>query len=38
LLTESEERNEPMHRLNEKLGYVPAPEWSMVVMRGPVTP
>ena len=37
LLTESEERNEPMRRLNEKLGYVPAPEWSMVVMRGPVT-
>jgi mycothiol synthase len=38
LLTESEERNEPMRRLNEKLGYVPAPEWSMVVMQGPVTP
>ena len=37
LLTESEERNEPMRRLNEKLGYVPAPEWSMVVMQGPVT-
>lgn len=36
LLTESEERNEPMRRLNEKLGYVPAPEWSTVVMRGPV--
>jgi len=35
LLTESEERNEPMRRLNEKLGFVPAPEWSMVVMRGP---
>ena len=36
LLTESEERNEPMRRLNEKLGFVPAPEWSMVVMRGPL--
>src|SRR5207247_2317892 len=35
LLTESEERNEPMRRLNEKLGFVPAPEWSTVVMRGP---
>jgi GNAT superfamily N-acetyltransferase len=35
LLTESEERNEPMRRLNEKLGYIPAPEWSMLVMRGP---
>ena len=33
LLTESEERNEPMRRLNEKLGYRPAPEWSTVVMR-----
>ena len=38
LLTESEDRNEPMRRLNEKLGYVPAPDWSMVVMQGPVTP
>ena len=38
LLTESEERNEPMRRLNEKLGYVEAPDWSMVVMQGPVTP
>jgi mycothiol synthase len=36
LLTESEERNEPMRRLNEKLGFLPAPEWSTVVMRGPV--
>ena len=35
LLTESEERNEPMRRLNEKLGFVPAPEWSAVVLRGP---
>lgn len=37
LLTESEERNEPMRRLNEKLGFVPAPELSTVVMRGPVS-
>jgi mycothiol synthase len=36
LLTESEERNEPMQRLNEKLGFVPAPDLSTVVMRGPV--
>jgi GNAT superfamily N-acetyltransferase len=36
LLTESEERNEPMRRLNEKLGFVSAPEFSTVVMRGPV--
>jgi mycothiol synthase len=36
LLTESEERNEPMRKLNEKLGFVPAPEWSMIVIRGPV--
>jgi GNAT superfamily N-acetyltransferase len=36
LLTESEERNEPMRRLNEKLGFVPAPEWSTLVMRGPL--
>jgi len=36
VLTESEERNEPMRRLNEKLGFVPAPEWSTVVIRGPV--
>jgi len=36
LLTESEQRNEPMRRLNEKLGFVPAPEWSTVVMQGPV--
>ena len=34
LVTESEERNEPMRRLNEKLGFVPAPELSTVVMRG----
>jgi mycothiol synthase len=36
LLTESEERNEPMRKLNEKLGFVPAPEWSIVVIRGPL--
>jgi len=36
LFTESEERNEPMRRLNEKLGFVPAPECSTTVMRGPL--
>ena len=36
LVTESEERNEPMRRLNLKLGFVPAPELSTLVMRGPV--
>ena len=36
LVTESEERNEPMRRLNLKLGFVPAPELSTVVMRGPL--
>jgi ribosomal protein S18 acetylase RimI-like enzyme len=34
LVTESEERNEPMRRLNEKLGFVPAPELSVIMMRG----
>jgi GNAT superfamily N-acetyltransferase len=34
LVTESEERNEPMRRLNEKLGYRPIP--GMVVLRGPL--
>ena len=34
LYTESEERNEPMRRLNEELGFRPIP--GMVVMRGPV--
>jgi mycothiol synthase len=34
LVTESEERNEPMQRLNEKLGFIPSPELSVVVMRG----
>ena len=33
LYTESEERNEPMRRLNEQLGFRPIP--GMVVMRGP---
>jgi GNAT superfamily N-acetyltransferase len=34
LMTESEERNAPMRRLNEKLGYRPVP--GMVVLRGPI--
>jgi GNAT superfamily N-acetyltransferase len=34
LMTESEERNEPMRRLNEKLGYRPVP--GMIVLRGPL--
>jgi GNAT superfamily N-acetyltransferase len=34
LMTESEERNQPMRRLNEKLGYRPVP--GMVVLRGPL--
>jgi hypothetical protein len=33
-VTESEERNEPMRRLNEKLGYLPEP--GMIVLRGPL--
>ena len=36
LVTESEERNEPMRKLNEKLGFVAAPELSVVTMRGPL--
>jgi ribosomal protein S18 acetylase RimI-like enzyme len=36
LVTESEERNEPMRNLNLKLGFVPSPEWSTIVMRGPL--
>jgi mycothiol synthase len=36
LVTESEERNEPMRRLNEKLGFAPAPELSVLVMQGPL--
>jgi mycothiol synthase len=34
LFTESEERNEPMRRLNEQLGFRPIP--GMVVLRGPL--
>ena len=34
LYTESEERNEPMRRLNESLGFKPIP--GMVVLRGPL--
>lgn len=34
LFTESEERNEPMRRLNEELGFRPIP--GMVVLRGPL--
>jgi mycothiol synthase len=36
LVTESEERNEPMRNLNLALGYRPAPSWSTVVLRGPL--
>ena len=36
LITESEERNEPMRRLNEKLGFRPEPSLSTVVLRGPL--
>jgi mycothiol synthase len=38
LVTESEERNTPMRRLNEKLGYRPEPALSTVVLRGPLLP
>jgi mycothiol synthase len=34
LMTESEERNEPMRRLNEKLGYRPVP--GMIALQGPL--
>ena len=34
LYTESEERNEPMRRLNEELGFRPIP--GMIVLRGPL--
>lgn len=34
LMTESEERNEPMRRLNEKLGYRSVP--GMIALRGPL--
>jgi GNAT superfamily N-acetyltransferase len=36
LVTESEERNDPMRSLNLKLGYVPDPSPSTVVCRGPL--
>ena len=36
LVTESEERNTPMRRLNEKLGYRPEPSLSTLVLRGPL--
>jgi GNAT superfamily N-acetyltransferase len=35
LVTASEERNEPMRNLNEKLGYRPEPSLSTIVLRGP---
>ncbi len=38
LLTESQHENEPMRRLNEKLGFRPAPSMSTVVLRGPLAP
>jgi GNAT superfamily N-acetyltransferase len=37
LLTSNEERNLPMRRLNQKLGYRADPARSTVVMRGPLT-
>lgn len=36
LVTESEERNEPMRNLNLKLGFRPEPRLSTVVLRGPL--
>ena len=36
LLTESQHDNEPMRRLNEKLGFRPEPSMSTVVLRGPL--
>jgi GNAT superfamily N-acetyltransferase len=36
LVTESEERNDPMRSLNLKLGYLPDPSLSTVVLRGPL--
>jgi len=36
LITGSEERNLPMRSLNAKLGYRLDPEWSTIVMRGPL--
>jgi RimJ/RimL family protein N-acetyltransferase len=37
LVTASETRNTPMRALNEKLGYVPEPSLSVVIMRGPLS-
>jgi len=36
LRTESQHENEPMRRLNEKLGFRPDPSWSTIVLRGPL--
>lgn len=36
LLTESQHENEPMRRLNEKLGFRPEPGMSTIVLRGPL--
>jgi GNAT superfamily N-acetyltransferase len=36
LVTESQHENEPMRRLNEKLGFRPEPSLSTVVFRGPL--
>jgi GNAT superfamily N-acetyltransferase len=36
LLTESQHENEPMRRLNEKLGFRPEPSLSTVVLGGPL--
>ena len=36
LLTESQHDNEPMRRLNEKLGFRPEPSLSTIVLRGPL--
>jgi mycothiol synthase len=35
LVTGSEERNVPMRNLNAKLGYLPEPSQSQVILRGP---
>ena len=36
LLTKSQHENEPMRRLNEKLGFRPEPAMSTIVLRGPL--
>ena len=36
VLTESQHENEPMRRLNEKLGFRPEPSMSTIVLRGPL--